>query len=77
MALVQRNQQDPKLNNSFCQPLAHNTELWLMRCPMANAGDGSILQYLDMEAHFKLQALLRKSRATNHAMVGDNGASAA
>ena len=73
MALVQHNQQDPKLNNSFCQFIAHNTELWLARCPMAANGDGSILEYLDMAAHFRLQAMLERSRQV--AGVGRGAAS--
>ena len=76
MALVQRNSQKERhLNNSFCQPLAHNTELWLARCPMANAGDGSILEYLDIRAHFKLKAMLQEARRVS-SVNGDNGIAA-
>ena len=70
MALVQHHAKgsERRLNNSFCQPLADDTDAWLSRCPMASTGDGSILMYLDPAAHGDLQALLARTKRTLEAV---------
>lgn len=65
MAAYQRlsgNAHDRKVQNSFCQDLAHDGDLWRSHCEMVWTGMDSLLDYLDRDANEALMLLLQNAQ---------------